>query len=123
VQTLGLLRETSILTWHYSPRPVHSQCAGWLSLDIMCHLWNIPKTDTFTYTFSQLLRGKLFVIMAELAYAADLISAGPAVAVRCMLEMPMAEVLERIPLDQATKAVLLGQPIVLRSGVPVDAGA
>jgi hypothetical protein len=40
-----------------------------------------------------------------------------------MLEMPMAEVLERIPLDQATKAVLLGQPIVLRSGVPVDAGA
>jgi hypothetical protein len=31
-----------------------------------------------------------------------------------MLEMPMAEVLERIPLEQATKAVLLGQPSVLR---------
>ena len=31
-----------------------------------------------------------------------------------MLEMPMAEVLEKIPLDHATKAVLLGQPSALR---------
>ncbi len=35
VQTLGLLRDTSILMWPYSPRPVHSQCGGWLSLDII----------------------------------------------------------------------------------------
>jgi len=31
-----------------------------------------------------------------------------------MLEMPMEEVLEKIALDHATKAVLLGQPSVLR---------
>jgi len=31
-----------------------------------------------------------------------------------MLEMPIADVLERVPLDQETKAVLLGQPSVLR---------
>jgi hypothetical protein len=29
------------------------------------------KTDTFTYTFSQLALDKLFIIMAELAYAGD----------------------------------------------------
>ena len=31
-----------------------------------------------------------------------------------MLEMPMAEVLEKIPIDRDTKSVLLGQPSVLR---------
>jgi len=31
-----------------------------------------------------------------------------------MLEVPMQTVLEKIPLDTATKAVLLGQPSVLR---------
>ena len=31
-----------------------------------------------------------------------------------MLEVPMEAVLEKIPLDAATKAVLLGQPSVLR---------
>jgi len=31
-----------------------------------------------------------------------------------MLEMPMAEVLDRVPLDQETKAVLLGKPSLLR---------
>jgi c-di-GMP-related signal transduction protein len=31
-----------------------------------------------------------------------------------MLEVPMADVLEKIPLDQETKAVLLGQPSLLR---------
>jgi EAL and modified HD-GYP domain-containing signal transduction protein len=31
-----------------------------------------------------------------------------------MMEMPMGEVLEKIPLDHATKAVLLGKPSELR---------
>ena len=31
-----------------------------------------------------------------------------------MLEMPMEEVLEKLPLDHETKAVLLGQPSLLR---------
>ena len=40
-----------------------------------------------------------------------------------MLETPMAEILEKIPLDHATKAVLLGQPEPVAAGVSVDAGA
>ena len=32
----------------------------------------MPKTDTFTYTFSQLFVDELFIIMAKLADAADL---------------------------------------------------
>jgi len=88
VQTLGLLRDTSILMWPYSPRPVHSQCGGWLSLDIMCHLWKIPKTDTFTYTFSQLCLYKLFIIMAKLANARDSKSAPRYVAYLTRFQRP-----------------------------------
>jgi c-di-GMP-related signal transduction protein len=43
----------------------------------------------------------------------DLFLLGLLSLIDAMLEMPMADVLERIPLDQATKAVLLGQPSVL----------
>jgi EAL and modified HD-GYP domain-containing signal transduction protein len=44
----------------------------------------------------------------------DLFLLGLLSLIDAMLEMPIAEVLERIPLDQETKAVLLGQPSVLR---------
>jgi len=44
----------------------------------------------------------------------DLFLLGLLSLIDAMLEMPMAEVLEKIPLDHATKAVLLGQPSVLR---------
>ena len=40
-----------------------------------------------------------------------------------MLEMPMADVLERISLDHATKAVLLGGCQPPAPGVPADAGS
>jgi c-di-GMP-related signal transduction protein len=43
----------------------------------------------------------------------DLFLLGLLSLIDAMLEMSMADVLERIPLDQATKAVLLGQPSVL----------
>ena len=44
----------------------------------------------------------------------DLFLLGLLSLIDAMLEMPMAEVLERIPLDHETKAVLLGQPSLLR---------
>lgn len=44
----------------------------------------------------------------------DLFLLGLLSLIDAMLEMPMAEVLEKIPLDNPTKAVLLGQPSVLR---------
>jgi c-di-GMP-related signal transduction protein len=44
----------------------------------------------------------------------DLFLLGLLSLIDAMLEMPMADVLEKIPLDHETKAVLLGQPSVLR---------
>jgi c-di-GMP-related signal transduction protein len=44
----------------------------------------------------------------------DLFLLGLLSLIDAMLEMPMEEVLEKIPLDHATKAVLLGQPSELR---------
>jgi EAL and modified HD-GYP domain-containing signal transduction protein len=44
----------------------------------------------------------------------DLFLLGLLSLIDAMLEMPMAEVLEKIPLDRATKAVLLGEPSELR---------
>lgn len=44
----------------------------------------------------------------------DLFLLGLLSLIDAMIEMPMADVLEKIPLDHATKAVLLGQPSALR---------
>jgi c-di-GMP-related signal transduction protein len=44
----------------------------------------------------------------------DLFLLGLLSMIDAMLEMPMADVLERVPLDHETKAVLLGQPSLLR---------
>jgi len=44
----------------------------------------------------------------------DLFLLGLLSLIDAMLEMPMAEVLDRVPLDQETKAVLLGKPSLLR---------
>jgi EAL and modified HD-GYP domain-containing signal transduction protein len=44
----------------------------------------------------------------------DLFLLGLLSLIDAMLEMPMADILERIPLDHPTKAVLLGQPSMLR---------
>jgi c-di-GMP-related signal transduction protein len=44
----------------------------------------------------------------------DLFLLGLLSLIDAMLEMPMEDVLEKIPLDRETKAVLLGQPSVLR---------
>jgi c-di-GMP-related signal transduction protein len=44
----------------------------------------------------------------------DLFLLGLLSLIDAMLEMPMADVLEKVPLDRETKAVLLGQPSILR---------
>lgn len=44
----------------------------------------------------------------------DLFLLGLLSLIDAMLEMPMTDVLEKIPIDRETKAVLLGQPSVLR---------
>jgi EAL and modified HD-GYP domain-containing signal transduction protein len=67
---------------------------------------------------SALVRGRFGELLAARAAhgQSDLFLLGLWSLIDAMLEMPMAEVLQRIPLDQATKAVLLGQPSVLRPG-------
>jgi c-di-GMP-related signal transduction protein len=65
---------------------------------------------------SALVRGRFGDLLAPRVPhgKSDLFLMGLLSLIDAMLEMPMAEVLERIPLDQATKAVLLGHPSVLR---------
>jgi c-di-GMP-related signal transduction protein len=65
---------------------------------------------------SALVRGRFGELLAPRVPhgESDLFLLGLLSLIDAMLEMPMADVLEKIPLDQATKAVLLGQPSVLR---------
>jgi EAL and modified HD-GYP domain-containing signal transduction protein len=62
-----------------------------------------------------LVRGRFGELLApRVAHGeSDLFLLGLLSLIDAMLEMSMADVLERIPLDHATKAVLLGQPSVL----------
>jgi EAL and modified HD-GYP domain-containing signal transduction protein len=65
---------------------------------------------------SALVRGRFGELLSpQVAHGeSDLFLLGLLSLIDAMLEMPMAEVLEKIPLDQATKTVLLGQPSGLR---------
>jgi c-di-GMP-related signal transduction protein len=65
---------------------------------------------------SALVRGRFCELLApNIAHgASDLFLLGLLSLIDALLEMPMAEVLERISLDKATKAVLLGKPSPLR---------
>jgi len=65
---------------------------------------------------SALVRGRFGELLAPRVPhgESDLFLLGLLSLIDAMLEMPMEDVLERIPLDQATKAVLLGQPSMLR---------
>ncbi len=65
---------------------------------------------------SALVRGRFGELLAPRVQhgESDLFLLGLLSLIDGMLEMPMAEVLDKIPLDHATKAVLLGQPSVLR---------
>jgi EAL and modified HD-GYP domain-containing signal transduction protein len=59
-----------------------------------------------------LVRGRFGELLTPLVQhgESDLFLLGLLSLIDAMLEMPMAEVLEKIALDHATKAVLLGQP-------------
>jgi len=65
---------------------------------------------------SALVRGRFGELLQPLVPhgESDLFLLGLLSLIDAMLEMPMAEVLERVPLDRETKAVLLGQPSLLR---------
>ncbi len=65
---------------------------------------------------SALVRGRFGELLAARVRhgESDLFLLGLLSLIDAMLEMPMPEVLEKIPLDHETKAVLLGQPSVLR---------
>jgi c-di-GMP-related signal transduction protein len=65
---------------------------------------------------SALVRGRFGELMApQVPHGeSDLFLLGLLSLIDAMLEMPMEEVLDKIPLDHATKAVLLGQASMLR---------
>jgi len=74
------------------------------------------QDKTSDLVLSALVRGRFGEVLAPKVHhgESDLFLLGLLSLIDAMLEMPMEVVLEKIPLDQATKAVLLGQPSVLR---------
>lgn len=74
------------------------------------------QEKTSDLVLSALVRGRFGELLApQVPHGdSDLFLLGLLSLIDAMLEMPMAEVLERIPLDHETKAVLLGQPSALR---------
>lgn len=74
------------------------------------------QEKTSDLVLSALVRGRFGELLAPRVPhgESDLFLLGLLSLIDAMLEIPMAEVLEKIPLDHATKAVLLGQPSGLR---------
>jgi len=74
------------------------------------------QDKTSDLLLSALVRGRFGeLLQPRVAHGeSDLFLLGLLSLIDAMLEMPMVEVLEKISLDYSTKAVLLGQPSVLR---------
>lgn len=74
------------------------------------------QEKTSDLVLSALVRGRFGELLAPRVPhgQSDLFLLGLLSLIDAMLESPMEEILERIPLDQATKAVLLGKPSPLR---------
>ena len=74
------------------------------------------QEKTSDLVLSALVRGRFGELLAPKVPhgESDLFLLGLLSLIDAMLEMPMAEVLDRVPLDHETKAVLLGQPSILR---------
>jgi c-di-GMP-related signal transduction protein len=74
------------------------------------------QEQTTDLVLSALVRGRFGELLSpHVAHGeSDLFLLGLLSLIDAMLEMPMAEVLERVPLDHETKAVLMGQPSMLR---------
>lgn len=73
------------------------------------------QDKTTDLVLSALVRARFGELLASRVQhgESDLFLLGLLSLIDAMLEMPMDQVLEKIPLDHATKAVLLGQPSVL----------
>jgi c-di-GMP-related signal transduction protein len=74
------------------------------------------QEKTSDLVLSALVRGRFGELLSSRVKhgESDLFLLGLLSLIDAMLEMPMAEVLEKIPLDYETKAVLLGQSSILR---------
>ncbi|HUO17815.1 MAG TPA: HDOD domain-containing protein [Verrucomicrobiae bacterium] len=74
------------------------------------------QDKTSDLVLSALVRGRFGELVAPLVQhgESDLFLLGLLSLIDAMLEMPMAAVLEKIPLDHETKMVLLGRPSLLR---------
>ena len=74
------------------------------------------QEKTSDLVLSALVRGRFGELLAPRVQhgESDLFLLGLLSLIDVMLEAPMSEVLSKIPLDHATKAVLLGQPSALR---------
>jgi c-di-GMP-related signal transduction protein len=74
------------------------------------------QDKTSDLVLSALVRGRFGELLQPLVPhgESDLFLLGLLSLIDAMLELPMADVLERVPLDADTKAVLLGQPSLLR---------
>ena len=74
------------------------------------------EEKTSDLVLSALVRGRFGELLsAKVSHGdSDLFLMGLLSLIDVMLEVPMGTLLEKIPLDSATKAVLLGQPSVLR---------
>ena len=74
------------------------------------------QEHTSDLVLSALVRGRFGELLApHVSHGeSDLFLMGLLSLIDAMLEMPMSDVLEKIPLDHATKSVLLGQPSALR---------
>jgi len=74
------------------------------------------QEKTSDLVLSALVRGRFGELLSPRVQhgESDLFLMGLLSLIDAMLEMPMAEVLNKIPLDHETKAVLLGQPSALR---------
>ena len=74
------------------------------------------QDKTSDLVLSAIVRGRFGELLEPLVPhgQSDLFLLGLLSLIDAMMEMPMADVLDRIPLDSATKAVLLGQPGLLR---------
>jgi EAL and modified HD-GYP domain-containing signal transduction protein len=74
------------------------------------------QDKTSDLVLSALVRGRFGELLAPQVQhgESDLFLLGLLSLIDAMLEMPMADVLERVPLDQETKAALQGQPSALR---------
>ena len=83
------------------------------------------QEKTSDLVLSALVRGRFGELLSpRVAHGeSDLFLLGLLSLIDAMLEIPMEDVLEKIPLDHETKAVLLGQPSVLRPVYQTDAGA